>query len=135
MPKVLTAAQMGKCIGCYSCVLACAREVMRDFSPAAAAISIKTRGGYQTKFTADLCRACAEPPCAAACRYQALVPREGGGARLLPEKCVGCGECAQACPINYLRLRPDTRRPIMCRHCGVCVRFCPHGVLELKEVG
>ncbi|ADI01492.1 4Fe-4S dicluster domain-containing protein [Syntrophothermus lipocalidus] len=134
MAKLLTAPMMGKCIACYSCMLACAREVMKSFSPSVAAIQIRTRGGYQSKLTADICRGCRVPPCAEACSYSALVPRKGGGVRLIEKKCNGCGDCIKACPVEYIRMHPETNKPIMCIHCGICAKFCPHDVIRLEEV-
>lgn len=134
MSRVLIAPDLGRCIGCYSCMLACAREVMKSFSPQYAALRIRTRGGLQSKLTADICRACKNPPCAEACGYKALVPREGGGVKLVPEKCTGCGDCIPACPVGYIQMNPRTEKIIMCIHCGICAKYCPHGVLKLGEV-
>ncbi|MGE5372101.1 MAG: 4Fe-4S binding protein [Solirubrobacterales bacterium] len=134
MAKVITAPDMGKCIGCYSCMLACARELQKTFSPQYAALRIHTRGGLQSKMTADICRACAEPPCAESCGYKALTPRKGGGVKLDEARCTGCGDCVPACPIGYIQLNPAIEKIVMCSHCGICAKFCPHGVLELAEV-
>ena len=45
MPKVLTAPAMSRCIGCYSCMLACARLNYASYSPRHAALQIRTQGG------------------------------------------------------------------------------------------
>lgn len=134
MAKLLTAPGMGKCIGCYSCMLACSRDVQRSFSPQYAAVRIRTRGGLQSKLAADICRACENPPCAEACRYQALTPRKGGGVKLVDERCTGCGDCITACPVGYILINPATEKIVMCNHCGICTKFCPHDVLVLAEV-
>lgn len=133
MAKIITAPDMGRCIGCYSCMLACSREVGKSFSPQYAALRIITRGGLQSKLTADICRACASPPCAESCSMNALIPRKGGGVKLIEEKCSGCGDCLSACPVKYIRINPSTNKIIMCIHCGICVKYCPHEVLALAE--
>ncbi|MGE5371990.1 MAG: 4Fe-4S dicluster domain-containing protein [Solirubrobacterales bacterium] len=133
MAKILTAPRMGRCISCYSCSFACAREVMHTFSPHYAAIRIKTRGGLQSKLTADICRACIDAPCAAACPYEALIPRPGGGVKLISDRCTGCESCIPACPVHYIILNPDSQKIIMCIHCGICARACPTAVLRLEE--
>lgn len=124
----------GKCIGCYNCMFACAREVMNSYSPTSSAVRIKTRGGMHTSMVADVCRACREPACAAACKEDALRPRKGGGVRFTPARCTACGKCVEACPIKYLQTDSITGKPIVCRQCGLCVKYCPHGVLKMEEV-
>ncbi|RYD06451.1 hypothetical protein N752_03755 [Desulforamulus aquiferis] len=42
MAKILNAKYMAKCIGCYSCMLACARTIRRSFSLSKSAIKIHT---------------------------------------------------------------------------------------------
>lgn len=133
MAKVIKALNMGKCIGCYSCMLACSRERKKSFSLQYAALRIRSRGGLQSKLTADICQACQNPPCAEACGFEALIPRKGGGVKLIEDKCTGCGECISACPIGYIRMNPDDKI-IMCIHCGICAKYCPHEVLGLVEV-
>lgn len=133
MAKILTAPAMSRCIGCYSCMLACARLNYASYSPRHAALQIRTQGGLQGRLVADICRACREPACAAACPTEALKPRRGGGVKLDEDHCIGCQACMRACP-RQISWSDRGSTPIVCRHCGVCVRYCPHGCLAMEEV-
>ena len=135
MPKVLTAPAMSRCIGCYSCMLACARLNYASYSPRHAALQIRTQGGLQGRLGADICRACREPACAEACPPGALTRRKGGGVQLHEEECIGCQACVRACPLQVIYWAESSHTPIICKQCGVCVRYCPHGCLEMVEVG
>jgi len=61
---------------------------------------------------------------------------------LKPERCSGCGRCAEVCPVDAIEMVPDAGPgageslvPIIvhdiCLGCGVCVRRCPTGALSL----
>ncbi len=80
--KILTTPHMERCIGCYSCSLACARLVHRNLSWLTAGIRIKSSGGLSTGYTAITCLACNPAPCAAACPTGAFSQRKGGGVRV-----------------------------------------------------
>lgn len=130
--KILQAKGMNRCIGCYSCMLACARVVHKSFSPRYSAIQIRTRGGLQSRLVADICRGCLEAPCAAACTAEAILPRPGGGVRFSRKKCVGCGACAKKCVVQVIYFDERDCRPVVCIQCGICLRFCPHEVLSME---
>jgi len=132
MAKILKVADIDRCIGCYSCMLACARTIRKSFSPSRASLQIRTAGGFQSRFVAEICRGCDDAPCALACKYGALLVREGGGVKFREDKCVGCGECAEACIIDVLHLDEDKKKSMPCIQCGTCVRFCPHEVLAME---
>ena len=133
--RILTAPGMGKCIGCYSCMLACARYVYNDYSPHKSAIQVRTQGGMQGRMVADICRACVRAPCALACPTGALTIRKGGRGMTYRKKlCIGCKLCLEACPAKVIYWDDDEERPIVCIFCGQCVKYCPHGCLEMAEV-
>lgn len=66
----------------------------------------------------------------------------------LPEKCIGCGTCIQACPKGVLTIgavgavaRDLFEGPFLemkgenCLVCGLCAKACPTGALELRQEG
>lgn len=133
MAKILRAPGINKCIGCYSCMLACARAIRKNFSPRLSAIQIRSRGGLQSKFAAHICIGCENPSCAASCPTGALVARPGGGVKFTAEKCNGCGACGEACVVKVIHFEGDTGQPVVCIQCGTCIRFCPHNCLAMEE--
>ena len=53
------------------------------------------------------------------------------------EKCVGCGYCADICPVDCLKLDETTkellvRYPDECWHCGACKTDCPKGAITMR---
>lgn len=131
--RVLSAARMERCIGCYSCSLACARLVHQSLSWHRAGIRIRSAGGLSTGFEAQVCLACDPAPCVEACRSGRLIQRPGGGVKIGPATCDRCGACAEACPVEAIYMDPETDEPIVCIHCGRCVSFCPHDCLEMES--
>lgn len=134
MAKVLRTEGMGRCIGCFSCMLMCAGVNRKNHSTSRSAIAVQTRGGMSGKFVAVVCQACHEPKCAAACPTEALVLRQGGGVTVDEEKCIACRNCVDACNAQAVGWDDDINAPIICRHCGACTRFCPHNCLAMEEV-
>ena len=43
------------------------------------------------------------------------------------EKCTGCGECVEACPLDAIEMDGDTAKvdEDTCSDCGACVDVCP----------
>ena len=132
--KVLRPVSMDRCIGCHSCSLACARLVHGNLSWNTAGIRVGSAGGLSTGFEATVCVACAHPACAAACPTGAMAPRKLGGVMYKKSKCINCGQCAKACPVDAIYMDAGMR-PYVCIHCGRCVPFCPHECLELRSLG
>lgn len=132
--KILRASKMERCIGCYSCSLACARLVHKKLSWNTSGIRISTSGGVSTGFEAHVCVACDPAPCVNACPTEALTQRKDGGAKVKHSLCISCGKCAEACPVDAIYMQPQEGLPYLCIHCGRCVSFCPQGCLEYIDV-
>jgi len=46
--------------------------------------------------------------CQAACSFGAIEMTEDGIARIIPQRCTGCGRCVEACPKDLIRLVPES---------------------------
>ncbi|MEI7450975.1 MAG: 4Fe-4S dicluster domain-containing protein [Desulfomonile sp.] len=109
--KILRAARMESCIGCYSCSLACARLLHQSLSWHRSGIRIRSAGGLSTGFEAQVCLGCDPAPCAEACPTDAFRQRKGGGVRVKRDSCIRCGECFRACPVNAVYMDSETGLP------------------------
>lgn len=121
-----------RCVGCQICMFACSRRE-DGAGLARTCIGVRSVGGMERGFTVVVCRACQDPPCAKVCSTGALKLRRGGGVRLDPTKCIGCGHCRDACLIGAIFWDDEIQKPMICIHCGSCAKFCPHGVLGLER--
>ena len=60
---------------------------------------------------------------------------DGLVARVNPEVCVGCGECAAACPFQAMEMVGEGKKQkaqvitAACKGCGVCAGACPTGAV------
>lgn len=120
-----------RCVGCQLCMFACNRR-FGDGGLARSAIWVRSAGGIERGFVVVVCRACPDPPCASVCPTGALIRRKDGGVMLDARKCIGCGNCANACPFGAVRWDAEENKPVICVHCGYCVEFCPHGVIAME---
>lgn len=133
MVKRISVIDVDRCVGCQLCMFACTRRTGNG-GLGESRIGVHSAGGMRKGFVVIVCRACAHPPCAAACPTQALVPRPGGGVVFHADLCIGCGKCKDACPFGAIFWNDKRNRPLVCVYCGMCSQFCPHGVLAHEEL-
>ncbi len=53
------------------------------------------------------------------------------------EKCVGCGECIDVCPVNVYELQDGKSVPVNeddCVGCESCVEVCEQNAITITEV-
>lgn len=53
-----------------------------------------------------------------------------------PEKCTGCGRCAEVCPHRLFQMENGRARLLdrdRCMECGACARNCPFGAITVRS--
>lgn len=133
MVKRLAIQDNERCVGCQSCMFACARRPGMG-GLTGTSLWIRSAGGIRKGFVVIVCRACPDPPCVRVCPTDALVLRPGGGVRLKSELCIGCRNCAEACSYGAVLWDNERIKPLICVHCGYCASYCPYDVLEMEEI-
>lgn len=73
--------------------------------------------------------------CPLACRWchnpESISPKTQR--RYRRDRCIGCGDCAVACPSNAIQVSGPALQwlPAVCRYCGTCAGICPGDAVEL----
>lgn len=131
-----------RCLHCLSCVLSCQIHSLgqKQFSPGKTPprkIRLTFAGGTPWVWK---CRHCTAAPCVEACISGSLRPGESGRGMVYdPERCVGCGSCALACPLGVPAHDPEAARFLRCDLCPgeeppPCVRACRSRALVFEDV-
>ncbi len=132
MVKRLAILDVNHCVGCQSCMFACARR-RGTGGLEGSVIHVRSSGGIGRGFVVTVCMACQDPACARTCPTDALIKRDGGGVRFKSALCIGCGNCVKACPFGAIMWDDTKNKPQICIHCGTCANYCPYGVIGLVE--
>ncbi|MGB9904924.1 MAG: 4Fe-4S dicluster domain-containing protein [Desulfotomaculales bacterium] len=131
-----------RCIGCFSCVVACKLEHGLPPEPVRPPLA-EPKGPdlirvYQIGpvisgekvfqyFQAVMCMHCADAPCVRACPQGALYKEQETGATLVrAERCIGCKFCLQVCPFGAPQFYDG--RVVLCD-------LCIHRLAENREKG
>lgn len=127
-----------RCIGCFSCEVACKME--HDLPPGPRPIRVIQVGPLQSgeelsmTFQPVTCNHCASPRCAAACPTTAMSKNTDNVVRSDLDLCIGCLTCAIACPFGIPQLNPGMGKIAKCDGCmdrvtrglePACVAACP----------
>lgn len=54
------------------------------------------------------------------------------------DKCIGCGECVDICPVGVYELQDEKTAPINaeeCVGCESCIEVCEQEAISVREVG
>jgi carbon-monoxide dehydrogenase iron sulfur subunit len=141
---------IGRCLACKSCELACAVEhsaskelyvaVREEPRPAS---RVKVEAAAESAVPLQ-CRHCEDAPCVAICPTKAI-EKLGTGLPVLirEERCIGCKFCVMVCPFGVITLRKDGKVALKCDLClerqemgeePACVAACHTGALECLTV-
>lgn len=134
---------LGRCVGCGACVLACRLEngwptsaPWRRVLP----LNLRRRRGGPTYFLSVACHHCDRPACVAACPSNAYEQRLDGVVIHHDARCLGCRYCEMACPFGAPVYVASSRVVAKCHFCHhrldagdspACVVACPTGALRL----
>ena len=122
-----------KCTGCRICELVCSNIKVQVFNPKAACIKIVDLD-YWSFSSPVVCIQCKNPRCVEICPTKALSQMELGTILVDKEKCTGCGDCVQECPVGAINFYEGL--PMICDLCGgspSCVEWCPSGAIVLNS--
>lgn len=114
------------CTGCHMCEIACSAAHGLGYGLESARLCVRpSRDGFRPV----VCTQCLK--CVEACQRRALaVDAKLGFVLLDASKCNGCGDCAEVCPVEVVRM--DQGKPVFCDLCGgipECEEWCPREVL------
>jgi Fe-S-cluster-containing dehydrogenase component len=126
-----------RCIGCQSCVHACAEC---DTHKGVSMIHLETIDRAHSVQTAPVvCMHCDAPTCAEVCPADAI-KRTGDGVVQSARKprCIACNNCVLACPFGVPKSNPGLELMMKCDMCydrssvglkPMCATVCPSGAL------
>ena len=149
----LIVVDFNKCTGCRTCEAVCS-QVNRKVTIAGEELlglgnpnfsNVRVLYFNPPVDIPNRCVMCEDAPCIEACP---VIPNPKTGRKALyrdektmavtidPERCIGCGSCAQACTekrTGAIILNPDTNMPEgicnLCEGDPACVKYCPFGAL------
>lgn len=138
--------RIDRCVGCKSCVIACAVEHSRSktlFGAVSEKPLPKSRI-YVEWIPADnkipiVCRQCEDAPCMHACISGAITRNDKNVIVTDTDKCIGCWTCVMVCPYGVIGRHLEEHTAYRCDRCPdraipACVDACPVGALEYGTV-
>ena len=146
MTRRAIVADLDRCTGCLTCVVACKEE---NRLPAGMSfirlVQVGPHGDFpelSMYYLPVACQQCDRPACAASCPEGAIARTETGVVAVEAAKCTGCGACVEGCPYGAIVFDPATNIARKCELCAAtvpvgrapaCVAACPGKVLQIVD--
>lgn len=102
---------LNRCLGCQECERSCSKSHGYDI-PRNYLVTVNNFFPIPLR-----CAHCEDPSCLAVCDHDAIHKTEEGAVLIDEVKCVGCGNCALACPYGMITLDLDNKRAVKCDLC------------------
>ena len=127
-----------RCIGCQACVQACEEC---DTHRGRSMIHLEAVGRAASPQTVpQVCMHCENPICARVCPADAIKQTPDGVTQsALKPRCIGCGNCVQACPFGVPKYEVAIDQMMKCDYCydrtsagkrPMCATVCPSQALS-----
>lgn len=142
MGQLALLIDLGRCIGCNACEVACKLE--HHLGPGQFRTRIlagMSAASGRLEFVVAVCQQCHRPGCLRACGAGAITKRGSDGVVVVDrDRCTGCQECVKACPYGVMGFDPVNKWPDKCtlslerREAGLppaCVAVCPTQALAI----
>ncbi len=131
-----------RCIGCQSCVQACAEC---DTHRGVSMIHLETIQRSDSVQTApQVCMHCEDPICARVCPADAIKKTPDGVVQSsLKSRCIGCSNCVVSCPFGVPKHRAEIDQMMKCDMCydrtsvgkkPMCATVCPSEALTFTTM-
>lgn len=140
------AFDMGACIGCHSCEVACAEQNGLPAGTVWRRVGEIEGGAFPTtrRFHLSMsCNQCLDPACLDVCPTGAYEKLENGVVTHHADDCIGCQYCTWGCPYSVPAFQPDRRIVTKCDMClprlsegmaPACVSACPTNAITVEKV-
>jgi len=137
MKKTAIIIDLDRCIGCYSCEVACKNENQVDLGVQYNKVfTIGPSGTFpdlEMYYLPSMCQSCENPPCVDVCPTGASYITKDGIILVDSKKCIACLACISACPYGARKFnegREYVEKCTMCSHLldagdkPACVKAC-----------
>ena len=145
MDKKVFDIDLDRCVGCFSCAVACMDQndidATDDLFMWRDVVSLSGKG--KITYASMACMHCDDAPCLVACPTGAVF-RDGRTGFVLANKskCIGCRSCVMYCPFGTPKFDADAKME-KCTGCHIrvenglvpaCVRICPTRALKFDSI-
>lgn len=113
MPRYGMVIDLKRCIGCFSCMIACKQEHFLPPGIYWSRVLSGEKGRYpqvSRQIYPVLCNHCKEAPCVKVCPTGASQKREDGIVHVDGKKCIGCRYCVISCPYQQRTFNDGSER-------------------------